>query len=254
MTSAWPVLLLIWPYAILCQSPVASPAVQAETVESKVYELGGDVVAPRLIPAQLPTISGETCNDHQRGKVTLNLVVDATGKPEQVYFANVLGTNLDRLAVAVVEAERFEPAIRDGIPVAVRESDELSLESCTELTGNASGKKVVRLKTQPSQVFKKFQPLHAASWYKNPEQPYPLLTPEAEFSEEARRKRVNGICVIRLNIDAHGLPEDPRVVRPVGYGLDEEAIRAIQKYRFRPALKNGQPVSMPMTIEVRFRQ
>jgi TonB family protein len=138
--------------------------------------------------------------------------------------------------------------------VAVRESDELSLESCTELTGNASGKKVVRLKTQPSQVFKKFQTLHAASWYKNPEQPYPLFTPEAQFSEEARRKRVNGVCVIRLNIDAHGLPEDPRVVRPVGYGLDEEAIRAVQQYRFRPALKKDKAVSTMMTIEVNFRQ
>ncbi|SRR6266567_1440370 len=84
--------------------------------------------------------------------------------------------------------------------------------------------------------------------------PVPLLTPEAEFSDEARRAKYQGEVMITLIVDAQGNPINPRVVRPLGMGLDEKALEAVRKYKFKPALKDGRtPVPVMITIAVNFR-
>jgi len=84
--------------------------------------------------------------------------------------------------------------------------------------------------------------------------PQPLLTPEAEFSDEARRAKYQGEVMITLIVDAQGNPQNPRVVRPLGMGLDEKALEAVRKYKFKPALKDGKtPVPVIITIAVNFR-
>ncbi|HEY1581041.1 MAG TPA: energy transducer TonB [Terracidiphilus sp.] len=84
-------------------------------------------------------------------------------------------------------------------------------------------------------------------------QPIPIFTPEAEFSDEARRQKYQGVCVISLIVDAQGNPQSPRVVQPLGYGLDDKALEAVRLYRFKPAKKDGKPVAVRMTVMVNFR-
>jgi protein TonB len=84
--------------------------------------------------------------------------------------------------------------------------------------------------------------------------PVPLNSVEAEFSDEARRAKYSGVCLIQMIVDAHGMPQDPRVVRPLGMGLDQKALEAVRKYRFKPAIKDGRtPVPVMITVEVNFR-
>jgi len=84
--------------------------------------------------------------------------------------------------------------------------------------------------------------------------PVPVYTPEAEFSDEARRAKYQGVCLISVIVDAQGNPQDPRVVRALGMGLDEKALEAVRKYKFKPAMKDGRtPVPVRITIEVNFR-
>lgn len=83
--------------------------------------------------------------------------------------------------------------------------------------------------------------------------PIPIFTPEAEFSDEARRAKYQGVVTINIIVDAQGNPQNPRVVRPLGMGLDEKAIEAVRKYKFKPAMKDGKPVAVQMGIEVNFR-
>ncbi len=59
--------------------------------------------------------------------------------------------------------------------------------------------------------------------------------------------------MISLIVDARGNPQNPRVVHPLGMGLDEKALQAVQLYRFKPAMKNGHPVPVAITIAVNFR-
>ena len=84
--------------------------------------------------------------------------------------------------------------------------------------------------------------------------PVPIFQPEAEFSDEARRAKYQGVCLISLIVDAQGNPQNPRVIRALGMGLDEKALEAVRKYKFKPAMKDGRtPVPVMITIEVNFR-
>jgi TonB family protein len=83
--------------------------------------------------------------------------------------------------------------------------------------------------------------------------PVPVVWPEAEFSDEARRAKYQGVCLVSLIVDAQGNPQNPRVVRPLGMGLDEKALEAVRKYKFKPAMKGNTPVPVMITIEVNFR-
>jgi TonB family protein len=84
--------------------------------------------------------------------------------------------------------------------------------------------------------------------------PVALHSVEAEFSDEARRAKYQGVCLISLIVDAQGNPQNPRVVRTLGMGLDEKALEAVRQYKFKPAMKDGKtPVPVMITVEVNFR-
>ena len=83
--------------------------------------------------------------------------------------------------------------------------------------------------------------------------PVALYTPEAEFSDEARRAKYQGVCIVQIIVDAQGNPQNPRVVRSLGMGLDEKAVEAVMKYKFKPGIKDGKPVAVwPYNIEIDF--
>lgn len=83
--------------------------------------------------------------------------------------------------------------------------------------------------------------------------PVPVYKIEPEYSEEARKAKYQGTVVLSVIIDATGKPTNLKVVRPLGLGLDEKAIEAVRKWRFRPGTKEGKPVAVYATIEVNFR-
>jgi protein TonB len=85
-------------------------------------------------------------------------------------------------------------------------------------------------------------------------EPKLIYSIDPEFSDEARRAKYQGIVVVSIIVDAQGYPQNPRVVRALGMGLDEKAIEAIKQYRFRPAMKDGKTaVPVMVNVEVNFR-
>ena len=83
--------------------------------------------------------------------------------------------------------------------------------------------------------------------------PQLLFKVEPEYSEEARKAKFQGTVVLYIVVDEKGLPRDVKVVRPLGLGLDEKALEAVTKWRFKPGYKDGRPVAVVATIEVNFR-
>jgi TonB family protein len=83
--------------------------------------------------------------------------------------------------------------------------------------------------------------------------PQLILAPDPEFSDEARRAKYQGVCVVALIVDAQGNPQHIRVVRPLGMGLDEKAVKAVRQYKFKPAMYHGHPVPVEVNVEVNFR-
>ena len=83
--------------------------------------------------------------------------------------------------------------------------------------------------------------------------PVVVYAGKLEYSEEARRAKVGGNVLVHLEVDENGSPEHVRVVRGVGYGLDEKSVAAVEQYKFRPAMKDGKAVIFPLNIEVNWK-
>jgi len=83
--------------------------------------------------------------------------------------------------------------------------------------------------------------------------PVAIVKPEPEYSEEARKAKWQGAVLLQLIVDENGVPQEIKVVKSLGLGLDQKAIEAVQKWRFKPGLKDGKPVPVSANIEVNFR-
>jgi protein TonB len=83
--------------------------------------------------------------------------------------------------------------------------------------------------------------------------PRPLETPDPEYSEEARKAKYQGVVVLWLVVGPDGRPKNIKVERPLGMGLDQKAVEAVQRWKFEPATKDGKPVAVQINVEVNFR-
>lgn len=83
--------------------------------------------------------------------------------------------------------------------------------------------------------------------------PAVLQKMDPEYTGEARAAQLSGTVVLSVEVGPDGLAHNSRVIRGLGLGLEESAIDAISQWRFRPAVKDGQPVNVAATIEVNFR-
>lgn len=77
--------------------------------------------------------------------------------------------------------------------------------------------------------------------------------PDPHYSREARHAHVQGMVVLWMVVGVDGRVHNVKVARPLGYGLDEEAVKAVQKWRFEPARRKGKPVPVQINVEVNFR-
>ena len=82
--------------------------------------------------------------------------------------------------------------------------------------------------------------------------PRVIYQTDPEFSEEARKAKYQGTCVLGLVVDANGRPTNIRVINALGMGLDEKAIESVRNWRFEPGQKDGHPVAVEIAVEVDF--
>jgi TonB family protein len=83
--------------------------------------------------------------------------------------------------------------------------------------------------------------------------PVPISKREPSYTFLARIARIQGSVSLSLVVGRDGSLREVRLVRGLGYGLDERAVESILKWKFRPAIKDGQPVSVTVNVEMNFR-
>src|SRR3984885_58438 len=76
---------------------------------------------------------------------------------------------------------------------------------------------------------------------------------EPEYSEEARKAKFQGTVLLFVVVVEYGNPRDIKIIRPLGLGLDQKAVEAVEKWKFSPGKKDGKPVAVQAQIEVNFR-
>ena len=80
-----------------------------------------------------------------------------------------------------------------------------------------------------------------------------ISKPTPLYTEEARKMRIQGEVLLRVVFEADGRIQVLGVVRGLGYGLDDEAVRAAEQIRFKPALRNGQPADSTAVLHIVFQ-
>jgi len=83
--------------------------------------------------------------------------------------------------------------------------------------------------------------------------PSVLSRVDPEYSEEARKAKYSGAVMLSIVVNTDGRADSIKVIKSLGMGLDEKAIEAVQRWRFRPGTKDGAPVRVRAQIEVNFR-
>src|SRR5581483_6616253 len=79
------------------------------------------------------------------------------------------------------------------------------------------------------------------------------VVPKPIYTEEAKRKHIEGNIVVEATFKADGTVANPRILRGLGYGLDEQALEVVKHVRFSPARIEGHPVDVTRPFVVTFR-
>jgi periplasmic protein TonB len=83
--------------------------------------------------------------------------------------------------------------------------------------------------------------------------PRATYAPNPEYSDKARRAKVNGIVIVSLIVTPEGNTRDVQIVQSLTPDLDKKAVEAVKKWKFQPATKDGEPVAVRIKVETDFR-
>ncbi|MGA7459986.1 MAG: TonB family protein [Candidatus Korobacteraceae bacterium] len=83
--------------------------------------------------------------------------------------------------------------------------------------------------------------------------PYAWFHPDPQYTEAARKAKLQGSVVLSVTVDITGRPSDIHVEKSLGRGLDEQAVSTLSQWRFDPAREDGNPVPVTIKVEMTFR-
>jgi len=192
------------------------------------------VIAPQILESSAPGYTQEAVEANVEGVVTLEGFVDIKGNVSGLRVVKGLGYGLDQKAVDAVLNWKFRPALRKGAPV----------KAVTQIE--------VDFKIPPS--FKP-QPKDDALPIRlglGVTPPTVIFRVEPEYTQEARAANYQGTVVARVTIHKDGTLTVDEVVRELDYGLTQRAIEALEQWKFKPGMRNGEPVAVSLTVEVNF--
>ena len=248
------------------QTGPSAPSAVAETKPAKVkiYTADQGVIAPELLPVNQTPIPKEKCKTKEKIAIPVSIYVDVEGVPRDLALVYPNESKLDDLALKTVATDRFQPGTYKGQPVPIAETVIVTLNACIDEKKSSSGQQIDQpwlcsLPEQKAFPLQKPEVEEDASLGAIKENepgvipPVPIHIPEAHFTEEALKAKVQGHAHLSIIVDVQGMPQNIHVIRPLGFGMDLKAIEAVQKYRFKPAMKDGKPVAVKINLDINFR-
>jgi TonB family protein len=215
--------------------------VPAAEIDQLIAQASGDLVAMRTLPA------GRLIPD----KATAQFDVVQTQKPERPLAQFIRGDHSLR---------PFTKAVEELTPAGVFPETSIKMTRLVNLTCPGQGGDCsIELLPASAAVFAELNSIPPDTNFASVSHigrgvtpPVPIYKPEPQYSKQARKNRIQGAVVLKFVIDPTGHPRDIKVLRGLGYGLDEKAIECAAQWEFRPGMKDGQPVPVTATIAVNF--
>jgi TonB family protein len=223
--------------------PPAAPVIPRELIKTNVFSSGSS--APPTIaraPQRVQTggfgdPNGVPARENHGKPVTI-AQLGSYDLPAGSGFGN--GTGGARGARGVVASAGFG----DGVAV-----------------GDGSGRVNTSRGTVRQSGFGGAEPVAAAQVRSKPAETAPskllpaeiISKPNPAYTEEARKLRIEGEVLLEVVFESSGQLRVERIVRGLGHGLDEAAIRAAQQIRFKPALRDGRPADSTAVLHIVFQ-
>ena len=82
--------------------------------------------------------------------------------------------------------------------------------------------------------------------------PTKISAPQPQYTEIARKARIQGVVIVQAIINKQGNVTDVKVLKGLPMGLSEAAARALTRWKFQPATRNGQPINVYFNLTVNF--
>jgi TonB family protein len=177
----------------------------------------------------------------QKEEVIMEPLV-AAEQPDEVKIV----AQIDKVAQARAELEKANARMLLGIRrvLTAEQWEKLRAGTANITTGGYGAPRIVPLSSASEAAYSVGGGVSA---------PVLISKVEPQYTEEARQAKLNGTVFLYVEVGPDGMAHNIKVQRPLGMGLDEKAIEAVQQWRFRPGMKDGKPVTVAATIEVNFR-
>jgi TonB family protein len=204
----------------------ADSTAAAQAAGDQVYKPGNGVTSPVLVREVKANYTEGAMRRRVQGTVVISCVVLTDGKVGDCAVTRPLDAELDQAAVEVAKQWQFKPGMKDGEPVAV----EVSIEMSFSLRGNP--------------------PVYTAG--AGVSVPVVVSEMKPDYPADAMQSGIQGTVELEGIVEIDGSIGNIRVKRGLDERLDREAVKALGQWRFRPGQKGGQDVRVRISIEMTF--
>lgn len=214
-----------------------------------VFTVGPGVVSPIILERAAVVYPTDAAPDVIEGDCVLSMVIGEDGVATNIQVVRTHGALFDAAAIAAIRQSKFDPGTVNGKAVPVHMFARTRFFADMRPTyprtmvrfGPQSG-----LPMRPSSLTDlRMQSGNTA--------PRAISTADPEYTDEARKNKIQGVVTLSVLVNEEGIPIDPQIIHSLDPGLDEKAVECALKYRFRPAMRDGAPTSARITIEMNFR-
>jgi TonB family protein len=231
------------------------PQALAHQAHDLLLNDSGRQQAEALLQQALPLFEKQSPHSDNYGEALTLLAM--VRHPDRAANKEALATEVEPLARKAMEIREKNPDTLSADLALDCELEAMVLEEMGRLEDSRAPK--AKARALRDQIIIGMQPITDAAervtFMGDPEllPPRLIARPEPEYSFPARVMKLQTDILAELVIEADGAVRRIEIFRPAGFGLDEQAVACLMKWKFLPAQKGGQPVPVEGNVKLRFR-
>jgi TonB family protein len=214
-----------------------------------VYYAGPEVTPPRLTRTFLVPYPTDVSDKDVQGMTVLAMVIESDGRPAHIQVLHPHGDAFDQAAIVAVKHSAFEPGKlgNKSVPVWI----DVRVVFHADRSQAIPQVLITERDLQPPDESRLEDKHHRPLSYTPP---YAIHTVDADFGDPFARHPYVQVAIVTVLVSEDGSPKEVRVLRGLGFGLDQKAAAAVWRYKFLPATKKGRPVADRRDVMVDFSE
>jgi len=203
---------------------------------------------PEPIKTVQPSYPAAAKKDKIEGTVWVKVRVDETGKVAEAKVEKSEASVLEGATIAAVKQWKFNPAISKGKPISLWVT--IPFRFKLQDKEMSESRPAVNMKVRPVFPTKQLPPVENMKVDRDPEA---VEQVNPKYPEKAMQDRTEGTVWTKMWIDESGNVVEVKVAKTENEVFNSAAIEAGKKWKFKPAILNGKPVAVWITVPFRFK-